>query len=65
MLLQLSLIGGYRFGGPPDLLVATGALAGSSTQRRLAETQSWAVAVTTAGGTVWLARPPSPSPLRP
>ncbi|MBA4607856.1 DUF2236 domain-containing protein [Aeromicrobium sp. Marseille-Q0843] len=50
VLLQLSLIGGYRFGGPPDLLVATGALAGESTQRRLAETQSWAVAVTTAGG---------------
>lgn len=50
VLLQLSLIGGYRFGGPPDLLVATGALAGSSTRRRLAETQSWAVAVTTPGG---------------
>lgn len=49
VLLQLSLIGGYRFGGPPDLLVATGALAGSSTRRRLAETQSWAVAVTTPG----------------
>mgnify|MGYP000084192419 CR=1 FL=1 len=41
VLLQLSLIGGYRFGGPPDLLVATGGLAGSSTRRRLAETQKW------------------------
>ncbi|MCD9155187.1 oxygenase MpaB family protein [Aeromicrobium duanguangcaii] len=50
VLLQLALIGGYRFGGPPDLLVATGALTGDSTQRRLAETQSWAVAVTTPGG---------------
>ncbi|GAA3542373.1 hypothetical protein AFL01nite_09610 [Aeromicrobium flavum] len=49
VLLQLSLIGGYRFGGPPDLLVATGGLSGSSTRRRLAETQSWAVAVTTPG----------------
>lgn len=50
VLLQLSLIGGYRFGGPPDLLVATGGLTGDSTRRRLAETQSWAVAVTTPGG---------------
>lgn len=50
VLLQLALIGGYRFGGPPDLLVATGALTGDSTRRRLAETQSWAVAVTTPGG---------------
>ncbi len=50
VLLQLSLIGGYRFGGPPDLLVATGGLSGDSTRRRLAETQSWAVAVTSPGG---------------
>jgi len=50
VLLQLSLIGGYRFGGPPDLLVATGGLTGDSTRRRLAETQSWAVSVTTPGG---------------
>ncbi|MDN7121111.1 DUF2236 domain-containing protein [Nocardioides sp. ChNu-153] len=41
VLLQLSLIGGYRFGGPPDLLVATGGLTGDSTRRRLAETQTW------------------------
>lgn len=50
VLLQLSLIGGYRFGGPPDLLVATGGLTGDGTRRRLAETQAWAVAVTTPGG---------------
>ncbi len=50
VLLQLSLIGGYRFGGPPDLLVATGALTGDSTRRRLAETQSWTAAVGTPGG---------------
>lgn len=46
VLLQLSLIGGYRFGGPPDLLVATGGLAGSSTRRRLAETQKWTFSLT-------------------
>lgn len=49
VLLQLSLIGGYRFGGPTDLLVATGALTGGSTVRRLAETQHWTVAVTRPG----------------
>lgn len=41
VLLQLSLIGGYRFGGPTDLLVATGALSGEGSVRRLAETQKW------------------------
>ncbi|MDP2772630.1 MAG: oxygenase MpaB family protein [Nocardioides sp.] len=41
VLLQLSLIGGYRFGGPTDLLVATGGLTGETTRRRLAETQQW------------------------
>lgn len=41
ILLQLSLIGGYRFGGPSDLLVATGGLVGEKTRRRLAETQQW------------------------
>lgn len=46
VLLQLSLIGGYRFGGPPDLLVATGGLAGGSTRRRLAETQKWTFSLT-------------------
>lgn len=46
VLLQLSLIGGYRFGGPPDLLVATGGLAGNSTRRRLAETQKWTFSLT-------------------
>ncbi|EFQ81933.1 hypothetical protein HMPREF0063_12945 [Aeromicrobium marinum DSM 15272] len=45
VLLQLSLIGGYRFGGPTDLLVATGGLVGDTTMRRLGETQKWAVAV--------------------
>lgn len=45
VLLQLALIGGYRFGGPTDLLVATGGLAGDTTQRRLGETQKWGVAV--------------------
>lgn len=42
VLLQLSLVGGYRFGGPADLLAATGALTGG-TLRRLAETQEWTV----------------------
>ena len=37
----LSLIGGYRFGGPTDLLVATGGLKGERTLRRLAETEQW------------------------
>jgi len=46
VLLQLSLIGSYRFGGPTDLLVATGGLAGSSTRRRLAETQKWTFSLT-------------------
>ncbi len=45
VLLQLSLLGGYRFGGPTDLLVATGGLAGDTTLRRLGETQKWGVAV--------------------
>ena len=45
VLLQLSLLGGYRFGGPTDLLVATGGLTGDMTMRRLGETQKWAVAV--------------------
>lgn len=46
VLLQLSLIGSYRFTGPADLLVETGGLTGARTQRRLAETQAWTVAVT-------------------
>ena len=45
VLLQLSLIGGYRFAGPADLLVKTGRLTGSSAMRRLGETQKWANAV--------------------
>lgn len=56
VLLQLSLISGYRFGGPPDLLVATGGLTGSTTRRRLAETQHWAVSLRTPGAL----RPPAP-----
>ncbi|HEY1134579.1 MAG TPA: oxygenase MpaB family protein [Nocardioides sp.] len=49
VLLQLSLIGGYRFGGPPDLLVATGGLVGDSTRRRLAETQTWTASLSHPG----------------
>jgi hypothetical protein len=50
ILLQLSLIGGYRFGGPTDLLVATGGLSGDSSMRRLGETQKWGVAISQPGG---------------
>ncbi|GAA4111360.1 hypothetical protein GCM10022215_07090 [Nocardioides fonticola] len=50
VLLQLALIGGYRFGGPTDLLVATGALTGDQTRRRLAETQSWTLSLSEPGG---------------
>lgn len=50
VLLQLSLIGGYRYGGPTELLVATGGLTGDSAMRRLAETQQWARAVSAPGG---------------
>lgn len=49
VLLQLSLLGGYRFGGPPDLLLATGALTGGQTRRRLAETQTWAASLSEPG----------------
>ncbi|QYJ04153.1 DUF2236 domain-containing protein [Nocardioides panacisoli] len=49
VLLQLSLVGGYRFGGPTDLLVATGGLTGDMTLRRLGETQKWGVALTEPG----------------
>ncbi len=45
VLLQLSLLGGYRFGGPTDLLVMTGGLSGSTTMRRLGETQKWGIAI--------------------
>lgn len=50
VLLQLSLIGGYRFGGPSDLLVATGALTGNTALRRLAETQHWTMTLSLPGG---------------
>jgi hypothetical protein len=50
ILTQLSLIGGYRFGGPTDLLVATGGLSGDYTMRRLGETQKWGVALSQPGG---------------
>lgn len=58
VLLQLSLVGGYRFGGPTDLLVATGGLTGDMTLRRLGETQKWAIALTEPealrpGGEAW------------
>lgn len=46
---QLSLVGGYRFGGPTDLLVATGGLTGNRTRRRLAETQHWTIALSDPG----------------
>jgi hypothetical protein len=49
VLLQLSLLGGYRFGGPTDLLVATGGLAGDTTMRRLGETQKWGIAISEPG----------------
>lgn len=49
ILLQLSLIGGYRFGGPTDVLVATGALTGEGSVRRLAETQKWTATVADPG----------------
>lgn len=55
VLTQLSLIGGYRFGGPSDLLVATGGLVGQSTRRRLGETQKWVVELTRPGSL----RPPT------
>ena len=48
--LQLSLIGGYRFGGPTDLLVETGALTGGRSKRRLGETQRWVQSLTQPGG---------------
>ncbi|MFI6427996.1 oxygenase MpaB family protein [Promicromonospora sp. NPDC050880] len=59
VLLQLSLVGGYRFGGPTDLLVATGALTGD-TLRRLADTQEWTVGLSEpgalrVGGPAWQA----------
>ncbi|HUP99528.1 MAG TPA: oxygenase MpaB family protein [Aeromicrobium sp.] len=50
VLLGLSLIGGYRFGGPTDLLVATGGLTGDASMRRLGETQKWGVAISQPGG---------------
>ncbi|GAA4804508.1 oxygenase MpaB family protein [Nocardioides caeni] len=50
VLLQLSLVGGYRFGGPTDLLVATGGLTGGQTLRRLGETQKWGASLTRVGG---------------
>lgn len=58
VLLQLSLVGGYRFGGPTDLLVATGGLTDDMTLRRLGETQKWGVALTEPealrpGGEAW------------
>ncbi|MGY0021116.1 oxygenase MpaB family protein [Streptomyces sp. YJ-C3] len=49
VMLQLALIGSYRFDGPPRLLVETGALVGGSALRRIAETQQWATAVTAPG----------------
>ncbi|MHC1559459.1 oxygenase MpaB family protein [Actinomycetospora sp. C-140] len=50
VLLTLSLIGGYRFGGPADLLVATGGLTGSTAMRRLGETEEWARSLIAPGG---------------
>ncbi|MQY10093.1 hypothetical protein SRB5_01970 [Streptomyces sp. RB5] len=45
VMLQLALIGSYRFDGPPRLLVETGGLLGESALRRIAETQQWATMV--------------------
>ncbi len=56
VLLQLSLIGGYRFGGPTDLLVATGGLTGQRTLGRLAETQHWTMSLSVPGGCARTAR---------
>lgn len=50
VLLGLSLIGGYRYGGPTELLVRTGGLTGPGAMRRLGETQAWALAVSRPGG---------------
>ncbi|MFD7070499.1 oxygenase MpaB family protein [Streptomyces sp. NPDC059913] len=50
VLTLLSLVGGYRFGGPADLLVLTGGLADGRTLRRLGETAAWSHAVTRPGG---------------
>ena len=52
VLLQLSLVGGYRFGGPTDLLVATGGLTGGAALRRLAETQKWGASLSEPGALV-------------
>ena len=49
VLMALSLIGGYRFGGPPDLLVETGGLVGPGAMRRLGETHNWTTAVAQPG----------------
>lgn len=50
VLLALSLIGGYRYVGPADLLVATGGLTGTTAMRRLGETTAWGYAVSRPGG---------------
>jgi hypothetical protein len=50
VLLQLALIGGYRFAGPADLLVRTGGLTGSHAMRRLGETHKWVDAVSAPAG---------------
>ena len=50
ILLQLSLIGGYRFGGPTDLLVQTGGLTGNTTLRRLGETSHWTMSLSIPDG---------------
>jgi hypothetical protein len=50
VLLQLALIGGYRFAGPADLLVQTGGLTSSSAMRRLGETHKWVDAVSAPAG---------------
>ena len=50
VLLALSLIGGYRYAGPADLLVATGGLTGTTAMRRLGETTAWGHAVARPGG---------------
>ncbi|WP_433803146.1 oxygenase MpaB family protein [Actinomycetospora sp. CA-084318] len=49
VLLALALIGGYRYEGPADLLVATGGLTGRAAMRRLGETLVWGRAVSAPG----------------
>ncbi len=50
VLLCLGLIGGYRYGGPTELLVRTDGLTGDGAMRRLGETQAWTHHISRPGG---------------